>query len=116
MTKQKRAQIEAAAAARLEAKHTYRTTDELETARSAAIQRETDRRSTTSRANLAGHIPERLDPSGRTAVVSVRLPSDVVAELDAEVKRSGLDRSTIIRWCLERSLPESKKVPPYQPW
>jgi hypothetical protein len=75
-----------------------------------------DRRRHTSRKNLADHIPKRLDPSGRTAVVSVRIPSDLLAELDAEATRSGLGRSGIVRWCLEQSLPESRKVPPYEPW
>jgi hypothetical protein len=44
------------------------------------------------------------------------IPHELAEELRAEVERSGLDTSSIVRWCLERALPESRKVPPYEPW
>jgi hypothetical protein len=75
-----------------------------------------DRRSHTSRANLGDHVPPPRDPNAPTVVVGVRLSRDEVAELDAEVERSGLTRSDIVRWCLARALPESRLVPPYEPW
>lgn len=74
-----------------------------------------DRRSRTSRANLGDHIPAPLGP-GESRVITVRLPSTVAADLDAEVARSGLSRSDIVRWCIEHALPESRKIEPYQPW
>jgi hypothetical protein len=40
----------------------------------------------------------------------------VAAELEAEVERSGLTRSDVVRWCLEHALPESRKIDPYEPW
>ena len=74
-----------------------------------------DRRSKTSRANLGDHVPQALSARG-TVIVSVRLPAEVAAQLDAECQRANLPRSVIIRWCLERALPESRTVPPYEPW
>jgi hypothetical protein len=75
-----------------------------------------DRRSKTSRANLGKHVPERLDPNGASVVLSVRIPASLATELDAEVARSNLLKSDIVRWCLEQALPESRKIPPYEPW
>ena len=74
-----------------------------------------DRRARTSRANLGDHVNAALGP-GESRVVCARLPAQLADELDTEVERSGLDRSAIVRWCLERALPESRKVPPYEPW
>jgi hypothetical protein len=74
-----------------------------------------DRRSLTSRANLGDHVPAALGP-GASVVVTVRLPAELAAELDAEVARSGLTRTDILRWCIERGLPESRLIPAYEPW
>jgi len=74
-----------------------------------------DRRSQTSRANLGDHVPAPLG-EGESRVVTVRLPARIAAELDAEVARSGLSRSDIVRWCIEHALPESRQIEPYQPW
>jgi hypothetical protein len=75
----------------------------------------TDRRRHTSRRNLGNHVPQPLG-TGPSRVLTVRLPTDLADALDIEVARSGLNRSMIVRWCLERALPESRKVPPYEPW
>jgi hypothetical protein len=75
-----------------------------------------DRRSRTSRANLGAHVPDPLSAGGPSTVLTVRIPAELAAALDAEVARSNLLRSDIVRWCLEHALPESRKIPPYQPW
>jgi hypothetical protein len=62
----------------------------------------------------AGRKPEYGAPM--QVRLSILLPQELAQQLDAEVRRSGLDTSTIVRWCLEHSLSESQKVPPYQPW
>jgi hypothetical protein len=80
-----------------------------------SAQDRSDRRSITSRAKLGDHVPAPLG-GGESQVLTVRVPAELAAELEAEVARSGLTRSDIVRWCLEYALPESRKVPPYEPW
>lgn len=71
-----------------------------------------DRRRFTSRKNLGDNVPAALGP-GRSRVVAARLPASLADELDAEAARAGVTRADIIRWCLERGLPESRRVAPY---
>ena len=61
----------------------------------------TDRRAKTSRANLGDHIPEALG-SGPSTVVAVRLPPNLLAELDKY--RGTHTRSDFVRQSVEATV------------
>lgn len=61
-----------------------------------------DRRAKTSRANLGEHIPEALGPEG-TAVIAVRVPLELLREIDAFCTEWGWSRSDYVRAALNHT-------------
>lgn len=62
-----------------------------------------DRRRITSRPNLAGHIPQPLDPGNASRVLTVRVTSSTYHRLEQTAEQHGVTVSDHVRRILDDS-------------